>query len=281
MRVDDLRRSALSKERAFLVAVAHVASVILDHAFEKKLFSATSLVVSSSYAIASGHFLAATLGLRSGHPLDHDVIPVGIGTFLGGLLAARWPTIAIAVLSFWVTIFSRAAYDALFRPTERDFSGLIFVPIGLVGAAWITSLSSITRWSLRGVAANRPWAGTVALLTFVTPVIAIALAFHPPALGMLADALSLDPPWRAAVIVIPAGSLVMALPGIVVLLLAMLMLGHRAFWPLVDRPLYALARHGVLARPKLTTGIAVVLCSLALAPLDTWWTVVATRLGMK
>lgn len=90
VRVDDLRRSALSKERAFLVAVAHVASVILDHAFGKKLFSATSLVVSSSYAIASGHFLAATLGLRSGHPLDHDVILVGIGAFLGGLLAARW-----------------------------------------------------------------------------------------------------------------------------------------------------------------------------------------------
>jgi hypothetical protein len=58
--------------------------------------------------------------------------------------------------------------------------------------------------------------------------------------------------------------------AIIFLILALLMIVHRAFWPLINRPIYALAGLGIIRRRKLLGAAGILLLGLAVGYEPSW-----------
>jgi len=121
---------------------------------------------------------------------------------------------------------------------------------------------ALTRWMLRQASEITQLYSIVGII-LLDCLLGIILFVGPIALGFLLIAKFHGQAMSAGIMLVSALNSVDLVACSVFLALMLLMLLHRLAWPLVERPIYACARYGVLRRKKLLWAVGV---ALILAP---------------
>lgn len=169
-----------------------------------------------------------------------------------------------------------------------------FISVFSAGLLFIVCFSGLTRWALQRRAAQSYRAFVVGITgATILPVLFVVgplmLVGGSSAFAYLAIQTPERPiPMRADVFLrllpvyaLGSANLVLALPGAMFSGLAVLMLVHRLCWPMVNRPIYALARHGIFRNRKLLIAIGISLWILAISPVGRWGSMIAKKVGLE
>ena len=116
---------------------------------------------------------------------------------------------------------------------------------------------ALTRWILRKASETTQLLKIIGIIS-VDCVLGFALAFAPLSLGLLTLISTVKLNWPQSIGVVGvfvmlsiALNLVDVFACSVFVILMLLMLLHRLIWPIIERPLYACARYGVIRNKKL------------------------------
>lgn len=288
IRIDELRLSAMSRQAAFIVQVSRLVNVALDSLFGKELLSTRALGASTCLVFASTGF--AGLVIHRWSPLRIFPPDDWFGTFMSGfsgfylavaLLGARWPqviwralapSLAISILSVVFALVDGGPFGRVLALSGVGFT--VVAPLSIV------ALLALVRRALRPRGASSSSPNVIGIIVAAgVPVLLTGLALtwflggyraafnRNTSIVILALVLSLGVYWS-----------VLAIPGTLLFTLAVLMLLHRLVWPTAERPLYALARHGLIARRKVLMVVGFVLCTLAISPPAAWWAIIRKAL---
>jgi hypothetical protein len=277
VKVDDARIVAHSRAAAFLTAVARLTARGFDRVLGERLISLRFAGVSLCLSIASVSLITAFGTIRL-HQSPRGPLFLSACLVAAALVPAfgesRW------VLRLWGLL--------LFVAVLRPFGYLLFILYSVRGIAFAgrtlgyvalplavsfacdVSYVSLTRWMLRKVSSgSRVY--EVVLLAAVNLLILYLIFLGPIQLGA-----KVSQYWQgggAAIMLSFCLNAIDFFAGSAALLLAVSLLIHRLFWPVVEKPLYALQRYGVISNKKLLWG-----AGLALAFLPTHMAVGVLRL---
>ncbi len=293
IRIDDAKESSLSAHAAFMREVARLTDAGFNRLFGNRIISFHSFGVSAWYALAS-LFLAISLEpFLNPQPVTLELSAViGISLafvvffiFLGTLPAfsprpvwlITWGVLVtigvafllVALVGVYFTDFTELDLQGqdpkiVFRVTAISFFSMLIAV--MVHVMTETLFIAITRRLLR-------WgAGLVSFLRIASLVVLnLVLAFLLIKAPLLLKDWAFE--WRVAhggeyslvdhsifliLSVFAASNLLTALFSIVFIVLGGIMLLHKLFWPVLDRPVYALQKLGFIRRKRLafTLGIA-------------------------
>jgi hypothetical protein len=278
--------SARSVAAAFMAGVASLTTRAFDRVFGAKLLSFRSLGVSVCFSTAS-----LFISLEVGRLVFYEKIKPqpSLGTAVAG-----WLIVASAVfLAFvpaliagekreklWLRIWGLGICADIVRPTAEI---LYFVRLlwGYGSVLRITSFIvfllgfsfgcdllyiALTRWMLR-VAASRLKLSPIVGLVGLDLVLGVLLCLGPFFLGLKVSTYTYSFHWprflgMAGVffgVLGPALNSVDLIACSLFLVLLSFILLHLLFWPVIERPLYATARYGVIKNKKLLLGAGVAL----------------------
>jgi hypothetical protein len=243
-RIRDLHAHAISRETAFLKVVADVTSKGFAKLFGERLFGLKAIAASICYSQAAVLLCEITMYLLYpevfGTPLDHWLFYLESGIqclvflFLGSLgpfIDRRWQKRVWLLSVLIVTVIWPIGLDPLgvFSPEimyyditvyVRDVSILLFA----VGCDFL--FIALTRVMLARAAESNSFVKSAAL-----------------AQGWLSEVQQL-------LLFVASSNFLDALVSLTWFLIAILMLLHRLFWPLIERPVYALFRYRVFSEQK-------------------------------
>jgi len=239
VKLEDQRNLAVSRNTAFMREVARLAGQGFDRLFGQKLFSLQAFGVSTSLTVAVGCAILTLFDLRpilslfAAGALCCAMIPA-FGHTKTAMLAALVPAV-LTVVSL-MTLAGFLAVGEVLTVVAISFGcDLVFI--------------ATTRLLLRWSSSMRRFPAVIGL-TLLTALLAIVMMLIPANVGLrIGLALSL------LYVLIFANAVDLIVASISVFL-ALSMLAHRLFWPLICRPLYALRERGVRRSVFATVGVA-------------------------
>ena len=277
--LSDAEPRAVNKHTAFMAAVADFASRVFDRLFGKKLLSIRSVGVSACFSLASLG-LVCSPGLKLFDMWYPDYLgvlygPVIISLVIIGMLPAalgtrlperRW-FVGVVLLCLVALAGMHAVdwFDAHARVGRETLYNAVFL---LVTVGSDTLFIAVTRWLLRKATRFHSVAGILgAILANIS--LAGLLVFLPTFIAWkeftgrvkLPDKLDISDAivqytWssnsREIFLTTLSGSNVLdAVVACAFFILLLILLLHRLLWPIVKRPVYVLARLGILHRRAL------------------------------
>jgi hypothetical protein len=288
VKIDDLKRGALSRHTIFMQETARITNYGFNQLFGKKLVSLQALAVSACFSIASlglaglymiyesENLFSSWLSLPfANEPL---VALLWLLMFLGiALIPSRWPSLSGLVLG--VSALSSILFFALFwhnlEPNVFEYSSYCFgIVLGIASDMLFIALTrKLLRWSLMEKFSRIL---TVILLNCLLSFVLIkgfyrfsfsvgqVYNFDFSTLGNLMHIIDF------AFLFAAGTNFFTVLFALAIVILALIMLLHRTFWPMLSRPIYALAKLGIIHRPKLlgTIGLALLGLATGIAPVS-------------
>jgi len=292
IKIDDLRLAAIARHVAVTQAAARLASGFLDRLFGRRLFSPHALASSACLSFVSAHFLTVAivdLGLRRAvsrmlaqAPLIWPVIILEISAsvptqrlplYIAGVVSL----VAVVVGTFSEHLSEAPAVGAVFswcflvtlwwRPPFQSTATAhaigILVDAVVIGMAFDMVAIYLTRRLLRRQADAHSslhiaalMGGQVGIALFVVgcPLFlgAMLVRFWTSTNVLYDYVLG----WAYVAYLSAFTNLVEVVISLILFLSVALLLAHRLAWPLLDRPLYRLARVGVFRNPMARTCLA-------------------------
>jgi hypothetical protein len=287
-KIRDLHAHAVSRETAFLKVVADITSKGFTKLFGERLFGPKAIAASMCYSQAAFLLLASILSTyaASGRLYTSreesiagwaEAVRLGwtlgilsfIFLFLGSLgpfvdrqsqrrfwlssvivFTASWP-LALAVMFFTSYTYGVFAFAyglevlGILTAIMCDFLFIALTRGMLARAAQSNSFTTIVALAIGNAC--------LAALLFLVPFVG-ALMYHNPVstngYPPVMPETKVVAAARFLVFSIAASKFFDALVSLSWLLIAALMLLHRLFWPLIERPVYALSRHRVFSEQK-------------------------------
>jgi hypothetical protein len=279
------RDAALSVSTAFMKGVAGLTGRVFDGLFGKRLFSVRGIGASVCYSAASlflcGQLLIAFKRQQT-VPMSLEMWAYVAMFFLLGSVPA---IVDSGRETLW--IWGLAVFATLALPIARLFDTLILIrghtfALGFLGLTiFISGISfgcdvlfiALTRWMLRNASRTTELPKIVGII-LIDCLLGIVLAVVPFMFGVLAFISVAKFKWSTSlgiasfyVMFGSALNFVDVIACSVFLILMLLILLHRLIWPVVERPLYAFARYGVIKNKKLlwTLGGALILAPQGVA----------------
>ena len=279
VRADDYKKLALSRHAAFMTGVAKLETRFLDRVFGDKLFSIRAAIVSLGCSITS----LGVVGLLHNHEAfstkSYDfftprqslgLVCIGIYAFAAMSLPRRRRKLLFAVLSFallvpgWVLIIVNAPIKNPSVSNRVSSFELYFVYdfiisfLGVLGFVCDVVFIAVTRKVLRK-ASETSRSSTILILVLSNIVLATFLVGP-----FLIERLNLIPPTKLNLLWFPLIGLTNMFDVALALLfafLAVLLLIHRAVWPLLTRTLFRMTDIGTKGRRGILTAFGVALLS--------------------
>jgi hypothetical protein len=265
IRVDDFKNLALSRHAAFMTQVARLETHLLDWVFGNKLFSEQSVAVSFACSIVA---LVATGIYELFHksniydaPWLHRAVILFAVVFTFALIVG-----AAGIFLRKRTIMRRSVICAavvclavfLTRNEDRPLNDVaFFLEYALAGFVCDVIYIALTRWLLR-------WAGEmtstvkIAATVFLSCLVALLLVFPLLLVYFIPTYL----PYREfqylvllKLVPVAVGNIVDAALSLLFVLLAGMLLIHRAVWPLLTRTLFRMADIGTKGRRAILTTV--------------------------
>lgn len=265
VRLSDAQNVSRSKVATFMQGVARLTADGFDALFGHRLFSLRIIPVSIYLSLASVFLLIFVFFRRVANP--------GVGTRHGAFLMLLF-FVALALmpallknkwlLAIWwaiipVNLLSLGGLVAFFVKTRG--AAATMHGIGLVALLFVASLAcdlayiTLTRYILRR--ASRIDHVPEIVLMILANLAALAIPVLGPIYGGVA--LANYAPYAAGMVVLSLMfNAIDFLVGFAGLLLAVLLLLHRLFWPAIQRPLYAIYRFSPIKKKRwlFATGVA-------------------------
>jgi hypothetical protein len=261
------RDSALSGATTFMGGIARLANRGFDTIFGKRLLSLHaigvsvwfSLAVFSLFALFAVYFRRPVAWPTGWHAFGAWVqvsVPLIVFTLLGVL-----PSL-IGRAAFWVwavclVIFTSIVVLVMYRAvgSTSTLRGIGITFLGFAGSfASDVLYISVTRWMLRRTSEMKRLYEIIGIIV-LDCLLAVVLVFLPAVLGGLLIELTSLPmvgsPFMLAVM-FNLGDIVACS---VFFVLMVLMLAHRLLWPILERPIYAVQRFGMIRRKALLWSI--------------------------
>lgn len=288
IKVDDLKKQALSWHLAFIKALASVVTSIFDRLFGGRIYSIESLGVSICYSdvcLAGLSLLVSKLSPNIPLGPPGIISMVAFGVIYGSLpiLLRKWKLkvwkitpihvwfIALVVKQGWGlwSILFYTLYLGVTRPDLRSgaLAILVLASAFIVAQSLFWLFVGLMRLTVRTISRSDSPMKIVGWLSVnLVPLLLFSLltylAFEmPDAFGHVGIGISLT-----ILVVVFFGvifNVAFILSGVLFVCLALTMLLHRLFWPAIDRPLYRLQALGISKRPKVFATIGVILIGLA------------------
>lgn len=296
LKIDERQRPLLSRHTNFMRNVAYHAASGFDRMFGHKLFSKQSIAVSASYSFASV-FLSSFMVILYVVAFEPDVTstndPRVLRTAIVLLLLAGL-NIVLAMLP----LFIQSPYKLdLWLATVIVVDFLILLAIHIIfvlgeGPFFVFGLSigvglgimsdiifiAITRWALRWSAGLESFYKIISMI-LLNCLIALAFVGIPLFLNdwlpqwMLDNNVGSQTPKE----IVDLSTMFFAMSNVLTTLIAfaflihaLLMLAHKFFWPLIERPVYALQQLGIAKRNKLLGVVGITLIGLAAGITPSW-----------
>jgi hypothetical protein len=295
IRLEDLRKDAVSWHAAFLKTAGDVADVWLARLFGHRILSSRAYAASLLLSLASAHFAGTLITIVAGlaipipnnqtgflaHTRDWWIVFADVVTpfavhswvmhFVGAvaIVVVVWAAIeptrrsvlfagaALAMIAYGISVF--------LGPRNVDTFGdpdiiLITLAIGVAcDVVGISTLRWLIRWQTRSVSVVRAcFAATLEL------VLACALLLVPFVVGSSMLGPSVQAVFGEGLRLAPLTNFLCAALCVSFFAAAVALLTHRILWPAINRPLYQLARLHVF-RDKATRGA---LLSLGIATIS-------------
>lgn len=242
IKIDDRQRQSVTRNAVFMSEAARIASIALDKIFGTRLLSLRALIVSMNYSIASWAFWS---GVWVFGPV---FVLLGI---LPSLSKKRWLLILCSLPVLAVTFLAILAKLAHLE-AETDFAPLMlgFTANALSSFLFIALNRAALKWAANETNALR--IASVLLLNLLLVLLLIGPALldwhdqwkYPSTLWFLAA--------------VAAANFVTCAVGLLGVLLMAGLLAHRLMWPVLSRPVYSVARRGLIKQSKwlLSSGAA-------------------------
>ena len=298
IRIDDARKYSLPRHTAVVRVITAFISSGFDRLFGTKLFSKRAVGTSICYVIASIFLIALCVAAIQGEAEGSDYInPILIlfGLIIYGTLPAVikkplwgwfWFVPVLAIVA-WLSI---TTIRSIMSP--RSYSELLvaYLVTGLIlGCALSILFIVVIRRALRGISA----ANSITRILFTSAICFLPMAalstiglyysvkhpfFDAFADLLVADILNQMPIPLGHILAenldeklmagfangITALIVIFIVPASIFILLAILLLLHSLLWPVLDRPVYALQRWGVVRRNKVLGLVGLELLGIAL-----------------
>jgi hypothetical protein len=286
IKLRDRQGIAISKHVAFMQTVGEIMTRLLDRLFGDGYFSLRATTISLCLSMLSTIVCFIVWILYRLGPTAMFHAPglnflVGLVVFLVLLaLSIQFPRVSkhpsspllafMLFLIFWISITYRNAPDPLHVPISVTmYLAATLALIFSLSFACDVCFVAVTRWLLRK--ASKMASFFQILLTIgVNLAVALVLVISPIVLGNIAQSKLADKiPRRPLDLAGEAMAGFTFTTGVDVLvasafiLLAIIMLIHRLFWPIVARPIYALADLGLIGHRKLFGTVGLALLGLA------------------
>jgi hypothetical protein len=297
--VDDLSKSAMSKEAALIQQAAKMLSGALDRVFGTRLFSWKAIASSTGLSLASFLFVLLLpenrllwLGLK--YPLwlglkYAEYIVVFCLAVVCVLISIAPGRIRYATFIIWAVILTRLLVFEIWLSGLKkgaSFTAVVRALLQLPPDLHLPSLSSplgavvggvpsdilvvvLIRWLLYKASTLRSTWKLVGLL-FLDICIGIVLLAPFKLSDMLWDYSWSQHPHVNGYMQLSLylwgmgmSNLVTILISLFIVLLLLSALLHRATWPVIARPIYAAQRYGLVSHPKLLAGLAATCLLLA------------------
>jgi len=268
IRLDDWRGATEKWHRRLLGASAALVERLATRAFGSKLLSFRAVSVSACLALTSPLLLMSVLG-----PPSTFLVSTGVAMLVTAFVPILWPwasriTAAAAILGVGL-------FGFIFR-RDLDLFVIIFGALVLSLVCGSSTLA-VTRYLLRRLEASpSPWLvgigivmATLGLIGMIVVPLRVASLVMPIAPDMTAIGHFRQPNrWASGGCVI--FSLLIAAMNVASVLLLVLFaaacsmfLLHRLAWPAIERPVYAIARHGVFQYRKSVFALGLLITSTA------------------
>jgi hypothetical protein len=286
VRVNDQRRSALSAAATLIGSVAELAGRQFDRLFGRKLFSPRSLGVSVCFSIASLFLYLELANILLGqrikqHP-SFTQVAQGWGIFAVYLLSGIFPALNEGDRHerLWMRIWGLVLLVSVAIPTVQvlrfvkllwGYGSVLRITaflIFLLGFSFVCDVFyiALTRWMLRIASAATRLPRIIGII-LLNLLLGAFLVLGPAYLGLKAAVYTArfnGPSFFgvAGVMFVVLGGAVNSVDLIacsVFLAFMIFILLHRLVWPVIERPLYAFARFGIIRRKRLLWAAALAL----------------------
>jgi hypothetical protein len=261
--VDDYRISAISRNAAFMRQVARLESHFLDGVFGVKLVSTKAFVVSFFWSLASLTSVATALT----HLFDPRASRVFLGFLIASLLlggvcvivpqrfADLCFAIAVGILILgwlWTQIVRHIGLEGF----------VLFVLPALGGVICDIAFIALTRRMLR-------WAGEMThsfriIFTIALNLILALFLISPSSIILFVEPDSRFGPFGHFLISVSATNIFDLLLALLFILLIVILLIHRAIWPLLSRTLFRMQDIGTKGRRAILTAVGMALLSASI-----------------
>lgn len=275
--INDQQSVSISKNVAFFRTIAFVLSRGLDRLLGEHLFSLRALAVSSCYSLGSIFLtyvviMLASLFENGYYKVFFDDLmlnlPMATGLLCLGALQGRirkpivYKAWYVSVLILSVTAFLLLNYEGLFTfgpgfgerqsPTVEIIT---FASTLLAGIAFDAVFIAVTRYMLRR-SSRMSSAFKVAEMVLVNILVACLLVAAPAYFvhetgNFIFPQTAIE---RVAGLV-GSSNIIDLFVSLLFVMTALLLLAHRLVWPVLDVPVYALQRIGVIGRRKLMVSV--------------------------
>lgn len=260
------RDAELSRAAGFMQGVARLTNRAFDNILGKKLWSLQAVGVSMWFSLASMwltallvshiHRIAPHPAPSSLHLAFNIIACIGAG-MLPTLIGRVWAFVAWAVplltLLFWVSGFGLFAIHKYgYLPVLHALATVLLLLFLSFGCDVL--YISVTRWMLRKMLRIRQVHELVALIV-LDVVLALVLVGGPVelAVAMMKSPVMIETTVAGVVVLMfNFGDFIACSVFFIVMLTVLL---HRLMWPILERPIYALHRYGVIRNKKLLWGV--------------------------
>jgi hypothetical protein len=281
--VDDYQKSALSKHAAFMQQVARLETHFLDIVFGHRLFSGKAATVSFSLSLATISIFGAVIAYQQDF-MPYVRLWLGFlcgSILLGGaciflrkrllLIPAVLTAVSLILLWLYQSVHGSLAY--------LEAAGLLFVLVSLLGFFCDISFVALTRRLLRFAGEMTSFfrillvvVGTICLgIGLMAPYLASQVSFPGDFLNPDAASQSNIPSYLSRQIIgflvnpflysISVTNVFDAMLALVFVLLAVILLVHRAAWPLLTRTLFHVQDIGTKGRRAVLIALGIALLS--------------------
>lgn len=266
--INDMHISAVSKETAFIKGVLSVVSKRLDKLFGERLFTFKAVYVSVCFSLTGVLFFLAVFIFQT---VFDDLVQYIISV-LASLLATlflycgfiyaktgfpyNWLRGFVLVFAVGFNIFiSYASGTTGGRDYPiRDFIICFFAfPLISIGSDFL--FISVTRWILKRCLILNSWL-IIAALVFSNLLLGVSLVCVP--FYFMCYSLKYEGmfSWMGILVIGYASVATNSIDLLIILcflFLALMMLFHRLFWPILERPIYVIGRYKFFVDYKKTT----------------------------
>ncbi len=278
IRVNDRSDNASTFIRRLVTETAKLSSRAFDAIFGPTLFSVRAVGVSFSYALASmSVYLIAATG-RPNIPAvwAMPVIFVALGSLpalMGGRRIERLIfllplSFAIFLIMFTWTIASE--YVRRPDPYGPEFLLINYIFVGSLALSVPIDFlwSLLVRWVSRKVSASQKLLPTLISLLIYLAAPGILLTVGQS--GMIAGVMHRNPWLGSFLVLLMASRAFLVVTASVFTIVFGVVLLHKFVWPLIDRTIYAVARHRVLQNRRLigVIGFALIVGAVGSAPFN-------------
>jgi hypothetical protein len=284
LKVDDFQHLALSKHVALMRMIAGLMNTGFNWVFGKKLVSVESVAVSYCYSLASIDLVLVLVVLRwnptqfSYRVLFSAISYLMFGTAFAYFRDSKWGR-AICFGSLFVIILKTDLIPLVIMTLNNDYH-LLPIPITIVltvvfNTILFTLFIIVLRKSLYKISTSESAVkiGLISLLNLLPTIVVIGLVSlmlrrmlnSPLPSDFIKQNLLTNLSGSLTFFLVAFGTfaffgnIIFAITAAISVLIAMAMLLHKIFWPVINRPIYALQKFGIAKRNKLFIACGLIL----------------------